>query len=119
MRENNLDDALDQPRAGLMGEFVPDNDYLLSDWTVVLAQRAHDAGNASAVEVHSGGEANHPTGNAVRSALEAIVRFCHPDKSESLSGVITFLAGEENFTIESVLINKTELAIIIWVGVYK
>lgn len=58
------------------------------------------------VEVHSGREANHTTGNAVRCVLEAIGRFCHPDKSESLSDFIKFLAGEENFTIKSVLINN-------------
>lgn len=58
------------------------------------------------VEVHNGREANHTTGNAVRCVLEAIGRFCHPDKSESLSDFIKFLAGEENFTIKSVLINN-------------
>lgn len=58
------------------------------------------------VEVHGGREANHTTGNAVRCVLEAIGRFCHPDKSESLSDFIKFLAGEENFTIKSVLINN-------------
>lgn len=58
------------------------------------------------VEVHGGREANHTTGNAVRCVLEAIGRFCHPDKSESLSDFIRFLAGEEKFTIKSVLINN-------------
>lgn len=58
------------------------------------------------VEVHGGRDANHTTGNAVRCVLEAIGRFCHPDKSESLSDFIKFLAGEENFTIKSVLINN-------------
>lgn len=58
------------------------------------------------MEVHGGREANHTTGNAVRCVLEAIGRFCHPDKSESLSGFIKFLAGEENFTIKSILINN-------------
>lgn len=58
------------------------------------------------VEVHSGREANHTTGNAVRCVLEAIGRFCHPDKSDSLADFIKFLAGEENFTIKSVLINN-------------
>lgn len=58
------------------------------------------------VEVHGGREANNTTGNAVRCVLEAIGRFCHPDKSESLSDFIKFLTGEENFTIKSVLINN-------------
>jgi hypothetical protein len=58
------------------------------------------------VEVHGGREANHTTGNAVRCVLEAIGRFCHPDKSETLSEFIKFLAGEENFIIKSVLINN-------------
>ncbi len=58
------------------------------------------------VEVHSGREASHTTGNAVRCVLEAIGRFCHPDKSESLSDFIKFLAAQESFNIKSVLINN-------------
>lgn len=59
------------------------------------------------VSVANGGTPNHHTGNAVRSVLEAVGRFCRPDKFEdSLSKFITFLAGEENLPIRSVLINS-------------
>lgn len=58
------------------------------------------------VDVANGGAPNHHTGNAVRSVLEAVGRFCRPDKFEdSLSKFITFLAGEEDLPIRSVLIN--------------
>jgi len=38
--------------------------------------------------------------------LEAIGRFCRPDKSHDLQNFITFLAGEKDFKIKSVLINS-------------
>jgi len=38
--------------------------------------------------------------------LEAVGRFCRPDKSDSLSTFITYLAGEENIILKSVLINN-------------
>lgn len=56
-------------------------------------------------DVHGGKEPDHTTGNAVRCVLEAIGRFCHPDKCDSLSNFITFLAGDGGFEIKSVLIN--------------
>lgn len=56
-------------------------------------------------DVHGGKEPDHTTGNAVRCVLEAIGRFCHPDKCDSLSNFISFLAGDGGFEIKSVLIN--------------
>ena len=53
-----------------------------------------------------GHEPDHGTGNAIRSVLEAIVRFCRPDKSQDLQNFIAFLAGDEDFKIKSVLINS-------------
>ena len=49
---------------------------------------------------------DHITGNAIRSVLEAVGRFCRPDKSQSLELFIAHLAGEEGFSIKSVLINS-------------
>lgn len=58
------------------------------------------------VGVHGGGEPSHTTGHAIRCVLEAVGRFCHPDKCDSLSNYISYLAGEEGFEIKSVLINN-------------
>ena len=57
-------------------------------------------------KVSEGQEPDHSTGNAIRSVLEAVGRFCRPDKADSLSNFITFLAAEENITLKSVLINS-------------
>lgn len=57
-------------------------------------------------EVYEGKAPDHTTGNAIRSVLEAVGRFCHPDKCDNLSNYIIYLTGEENFTIKSVLINN-------------
>lgn len=57
-------------------------------------------------KVSEGQEPDHSTGNAIRSVLEAIGRFCRPDKSDSLSNFVTFLAAEEGITLKSVLINS-------------
>lgn len=57
------------------------------------------------VDVHNGQEPSHTTGNAVRCILEAIGRFCHPDKA-SLTEFITYLAGDGGFEVKSVLINN-------------
>ncbi len=57
------------------------------------------------VDVHNGQDPSHTTGNAVRCILEAIGRFCHPDRA-SLTEFITYLAGEGGFEIKSVLINN-------------
>src|SRR3546814_20069294 len=60
------------------------------------------------VDVHDGGDPDHTTGNAVRCVLEAIGRFCHPDKCDSLSNFVTFLAEDGGFAIKSVLIRSEE-----------
>lgn len=56
--------------------------------------------------VANGDGPDHSTGNAVRQVLEAIGRFCRPDKSHDLQNFITFLAGDQGFQIKSVLINS-------------
>lgn len=58
------------------------------------------------VNVYGGADPSHTTGHAIRCVLEAIGRFCHPDKCDSLSNYISYLAGEEGFEIKSVLINN-------------
>ena len=57
-------------------------------------------------EIANGKDPDHGTGNAIRSVLEAVGRFCRPDKSKSLAGFIGFLAAEEGITLKSVLINS-------------
>lgn len=57
------------------------------------------------VDVHNGQDPSHTTGNAVRCILEAIGRFCHPDKA-SLTEFITYLAGDGGFEVKSVLMNN-------------
>ena len=56
--------------------------------------------------VANGGEPDHSTGNCIRSVLEAVGRFCRPDKTPSVQEFITFLAGEDDITIRSILINS-------------
>ena len=56
--------------------------------------------------VANGDDPDHSTGNAIRQVLEAVGRFCRPDKSHDLQNFVTFLAGEENFMIKSILINS-------------
>lgn len=55
--------------------------------------------------VANGGHPDYSTGNAIRSVLEAIGRFCRPDQ-DSLQNFLTFLAGEEGFSLKSILINS-------------
>ncbi len=57
-------------------------------------------------QVANGHGPDHSTGNAIRSVLEAIGRFCRPDKSHDLQNFIAFLAGDQGFKIKSVLINS-------------
>ena len=57
-------------------------------------------------EIANGRHPDHSTGNAIRSVLEAIGRFCRPDKSGSLSDFVRYLAGEEGISVKSVLINS-------------
>ena len=57
-------------------------------------------------EIASGSDPDHATGNAIRSVLEAVGRFCRPDKSRSLGDFVDFLAGEAGLSLKSVLINS-------------
>lgn len=61
---------------------------------------------AHVYRVVNGNSPDHSTGNAVRSVLEAVGRFCRPDKSKSLENFIAYLAGEEGFNIKSIMINS-------------
>lgn len=61
---------------------------------------------AHVYHVANGNDPDHGTGNAIRSVLEAVGRFCRPDKSQSLEDFIAFLAGEESVSIKSILINS-------------
>lgn len=45
----------------------------------------------------------------MRSVLEAIGRFCRPDKCKNLSDLIRFLASEDHIIIKSVLISSLSL----------
>ena len=58
-------------------------------------------------EVATGKDPYHGTGNSIRSVLEAVGRFCRPDKCNSLTEFIRFLASEEEgINLKSVLINS-------------
>ncbi|PCI02650.1 MAG: hypothetical protein COB78_12685 [Hyphomicrobiales bacterium] len=57
-------------------------------------------------EIANGREPDHNSGNAIRSVLEAVGRFCRPDKSDSLTNFVKFLAGEDGIGLKSVLINS-------------
>ena len=56
--------------------------------------------------VANGQNPDHSTCNAVRSVLEAVGRFCRPDKTSNLSEFISYLASEDGIAIKSVLINS-------------
>ncbi|MGB0844084.1 MAG: AAA family ATPase [Alphaproteobacteria bacterium] len=51
-----------------------------------------------------GEEPSHTTGNSIRALLEAVGRFCRPDKVQ-LTEFLSYLMGKEKFGISSVLIN--------------
>ena len=58
-------------------------------------------------EVANGKDPDHGTGNAIRSVLEAVGRFCRPDRCSSLTEFVRFLAAEEkDISIKYVLINS-------------
>ena len=57
-------------------------------------------------DIASGRDPDHTTANGVRSVLEAVGRFCRPDKSGSLSEFVQHLAGEEGISVKSILINS-------------
>lgn len=56
--------------------------------------------------VAGGRKPDYSTGNCIRSVLEAVGRFCRPDKTSSVQEFITFLAGEDGIVIKSALINS-------------
>lgn len=61
------------------------------------------------VDVHdvaNGKDPDHSTANSIRSVLEAVGRFCRPDKSDSLTNFVKHIAGDEGISIKSVLINS-------------
>jgi hypothetical protein len=49
---------------------------------------------------------DHRTANSVRAVLEAVGRFCRPDKSDSLTDFVQHLAAYEGISVKSVLINS-------------
>ena len=57
-------------------------------------------------EIANGRDPDHSTANAIRSVLEAVGRFCRPDKSSSLTLFVQHLAAEDGITVKSVLINS-------------
>ena len=57
-------------------------------------------------DIAHGGESDHTTANAIRSVLEAIGRFCRPDKSGSLSEFVQYLAADQGINVKSILINS-------------
>ena len=57
-------------------------------------------------DIVHGGESDHTTANAIRSVLEAIGRFCRPDKSGSLSEFVRYLAADQGINVKSILINS-------------
>lgn len=57
-------------------------------------------------EISNGKNPDHGTGNAIRSVLEAVGRFCRPDKCKSLADFVAFLASEEKISLKSILINS-------------
>lgn len=57
-------------------------------------------------EIANGRDPDHSTANSIRSVLEAIGRFCRPDKSSSLSLFVQHLAAEDEIIVKSVLINS-------------
>lgn len=57
-------------------------------------------------EIANGKNPDHGTGNAIRSVLEAVGRFCRPDKCKNLAEFVAFLASEEDISLKSILINS-------------
>ena len=56
--------------------------------------------------IANGRDPDHSTANAIRSVLEAVGRFCRPDKSSSLTLFVQHLAAEDGIAVKSVLINS-------------
>ena len=53
----------------------------------------------------NGMKPDHQTGNAVRSVLEAVGRFCYPNRIDSLTEFINFISEMEDFNIPIMMIN--------------
>lgn len=56
-------------------------------------------------KIVGGGEPDHTTANAARSTVEAIGKFCQPDKYTNLDNFIRYLAREKGIIIKSVILN--------------
>lgn len=56
--------------------------------------------------VSEGQAPDHRTANCVRSVLEAVGRFCRPDKTDSLTNFVKFIAAESELGIQAVMINN-------------
>lgn len=82
--------------SGAQHSFVP-----LSKYVAPFQQQLIDVH-----EVANGKDPDHRTASSVRSVLEAIGRFCRPDKSDSLTNFVKHLAGEQKIVLKSVLINS-------------
>jgi wobble nucleotide-excising tRNase len=61
---------------------------------------------AHVYHVANGNSPDHSTGNAIRCVLEAVGRFCRPDKSKTLGEFVVYLSGEKGISIKSILINS-------------
>lgn len=83
-------DATAHKLAPLSRYIAPFHEHLRDIWEVSQGSRQPD----------------HATGNAIRSVLEAVGRFCRPDKSKDLTIYIQYLTGECGFQVKSVLINS-------------
>jgi len=57
-------------------------------------------------DVANGTDPSHTTGASVRAVLEAVGRFCRPDKAENLTKFVVYLAGISDLNIKSVMINN-------------
>ena len=57
-------------------------------------------------EIANRRDPDHSTANTIRSVLEAVGRFCWPDKSDSLANFIKHLAAEDVIEVKSILINS-------------
>ena len=57
-------------------------------------------------EVVKGRSPDHTTANSIRSILEAVGRFCRPDKSRTLNDFVQHLSQEDGIKIKSTLINS-------------
>jgi wobble nucleotide-excising tRNase len=83
-------DATVHKLAPLSRYIAPFHEHLRDIWAILKGTRQPD----------------HTTGNAIRSVLEAVGRFCRPDKSKDLTAFIQHLTGECGFQVKSVLINS-------------